>query len=258
MPWRCRGVRVRCTPRAAGKGPGVTLGASGRCCPSSREGSRLSHLERGQLVMWIGAQHRPASWCSLCLAGQAAKGRLGHGTAAAGAAATAAARSLAWVAAGGAGARAAARVRGGNGRAQLSPGAHRAGDVVPPPALCLVVPVASGPLPWCCATLCHSHSPPQGTAQEPAAERPDGSGSSRTSGTTWPWEKECLAWSVFAYFFLPEPKEVFVGITKSQNARAYLSTTQPPPLPVTDKDAPDVAEELVQSLLLQIRLLQDG
>lgn len=58
-------------------------------------------------------------------------------------------------------------------------------------------------------------------------------------------------------FFLPET-EILAGVTKSQNARAYLSTTQPPRLSVIGKDAPDVAEELAQSLLLQVGLLQDG
>lgn len=101
--------------------------------------------------------------------------------------------------------------------------------------------------------------PPQGTAQEPTAERPGGSGRSCASRTARPWEKERLgAVCSLIFFFLPELKEIFAGITKSQNARAYLSTTQPSRLSVADKDAPDVAEELAQSLLLRVRLPQDG
>lgn len=100
--------------------------------------------------------------------------------------------------------------------------------------------------------------PPQGTAQESTAEQPGGSGRSCASRTTRPWEKERLGAVCSLIFFLPELKEIFVGITKSQNARAYLSTTQPSRLSVADKDAPDVAEELAQSLLLRVRLPQDG
>lgn len=78
------------------------------------------------------------------------------------------------------------------GEAQLSLGGGRAGGMVPPPALTLAVPMASrGP-----AVMLHhavpQPQPPQGMAQEPAAERPDGSGSSCASGTGQPWEKECL------------------------------------------------------------------
>lgn len=81
-----------------------------------------------------------------------------------------------------------------------------------------------------------SRSPPQGSqrAREPAAELPDGSGSSCTSGTAWPREKEHLAWSVFTYFFLPELKEILAGITKKSKCLC-LPEHSPPATSLCDR-----------------------
>lgn len=60
-----------------------------------------------------------------------------------------------------------------------------------------------------------------GPAQEPAAEQPDGGGGSVPEGRASPGRRNACERS---HLFLPEPKEMFAGIEKGQNARAGPST----------------------------------